>query len=142
MILNERNIPDCALWLEKSEFLYVYRFLLRYINNYSITACKMLLTLTKPTDMDADSFDVCCSDFGEFLKNSLRKSDIMMRSCQNQYFVLLMEIEDKDVEVVYTRLIEEWNFGNNPRLLISQETEFLSSAEYGSDDRRSSRVNR
>lgn len=101
MILEERNIPNCALRLDRNAFLYVYRFVLRYLKRYKNTGCKLLFTI------DSDSADVC-EAFGEHIKNTLRKSDIMMQYKKNKYFVLLPEVKAEFAEQVAKRICDKW----------------------------------
>ena len=136
-ILKERNIKNCAMWLEKAEFMYVYRFLLRYIKNYRISACEVLLTLSEPDDMDDEEFSSQCEGFGESLNHSLRKSDIMMRLKKNQYFFLLIEVDEGQVDNVLTRIVNTWNDTiEGKKSVISYDIEMILPDDRTDDDRR------
>ena len=108
-ILEERNTSNCAFWLGQDAFSYVYRFMLRHINSYHGVAYKVLFTIT-PHDrnIDAGTYAFLTKQFGDVLNASLRKSDIMMQSKQNQFFLLLPEINDQHINAVIERILERW----------------------------------
>ncbi len=118
MILDERNIPNCALKLDRDAFIYVYRFVLRYMKRYKNTACKLLFTI------DKDSSTEVCESFGEHIKYSLRKSDIMMQYKKNRYFVLLPEVKAEFAEQVAQRICGKW--AEISDIGISYELEIVS----------------
>lgn len=108
-ILEERNTSNCAFWLGQDAFSYVYRFMVRHINSYHGVAYKVLFTIT-PTDknIDAATYAILTKQFGDVLNASLRKSDIMMQFKQNQYFLLLPELNDQHIDAVTDRIMKRW----------------------------------
>ena len=117
MILEERNIPNCALKLDRDAFIYVYRFVLRYLRRYKNTACKLLFTVEQ--ESSAEVYE----SFGEHIKNSLRKSDIMMQYKKNKFFVLLPEVKAEFAEQVARRICDRWKERSD--IAVSYEMEII-----------------
>ena len=122
MLLEERNIPNCALRLERESFMYVYRFVLRYLLRYHNTACKILFTVQP----DEDAPDEIVEEFGEHVKNSLRKSDLMMKTGRDQYFVLLPEVKEESVVSTAERVISDWKIKHSD-ITVTYETEIVKN---------------
>lgn len=126
-ILGERSIQNVALQLDKDSFSPVYRYVIRYIIRHHINACKVLFTLT-PSSGEADaSYNDSVDEFGNHIKDSLRKSDIFMRNRKNQYFVFLTDIREDSVGKVISHIIEDWKKKGVDNLIISHETEFIGN---------------
>lgn len=130
-ILGERSIPNSALELDKEVFTYVYRYIMRYIIRNRKTACRVQFSLA-PSDGNEDpGFRTLCDKFGSHLKETLRKSDIFMRSRSNRYFVLLTDIQKEYVGKVIGDLINHWEEQNGKGLAVTYETDFAGdSGEY------------
>ena len=124
MLLEERNIPDCALWLERESFMYVYRFVMRYLKRYHHTACKILYTV----EADESCAEEILEEFGGHLKNALRKSDLMMKTGKNQFFVLLPEVRKEYADATADRVASEWSrrYSSHP---VTYETEIVENTE-------------
>ena len=130
-ILGERTIPNAALELEKDVFTYVYRYIMRYIIRNRKTACRVQFSLTPDSGNEDAAFRELCDKFGDHLKETLRKSDIFMRSRSNRYFVLLTDIHEEYVGKVIGELISHWEEQNGKDLIITYETDFAGeSGEY------------
>jgi diguanylate cyclase (GGDEF)-like protein len=126
-ILGERSIQNVALQLDKDSFSPVYRYVIRYIIRHHINACKVLFTLT-PSSGEADAaYNDSVDEFGNHIKDSLRKSDIFMRNRKNQYFVFLTDIREDSVGKVISHIIEDWKKKGVDNLIISHETEFIGN---------------
>ncbi len=108
-ILEERNTPNAALWLNQEAFGSIYRFLIRFIQRYHGTAYKLIFTLV-PSEpgLDKETFNNLVQMFGENLSRGLRKSDIMMQSKANQFFVLLPELNSQYIAAVIRRILDRW----------------------------------
>ena len=119
-ILGERSIPNSALELDKEVFTYVYRYIMRYIIRNRKTACRVQFSLA-PSDRTEDAdYRTLCDKFGNHLKETLRKSDIFMRSRSNRYFVLLTDIHEEYVGKVIGELgysIKEQNWQGSQHIL-------------------------
>ena len=134
-VLEERNAGNYALWLGQDAFSNIYRFIIRYIQSYHSVAYKLLFTLvctgdeTKPADADT------VSAFGEILNKSLRKSDIMMQSGRNQFFLLLPELSDKYINDVTERILKTWeNSKRNKGVKVLSEAAVISYEDMIGDD--------
>lgn len=108
-ILEERNISQNAMWMGREAFGNVYRYMIRYMVRYHGTAYRMLITAhfsgnTHTTGEQALIIDT----LREQLQNSLRNSDIMMQIGMNQFFLLLPEIHEGDIEAVRKRIAKAW----------------------------------
>jgi len=109
MIMEERNTANCAFWLGQDAFSYVYRYMIRYIQSYHGVVYKVLFTVNPVSgDVDQALFSTVVQQFGEKLNMSLRKSDIMMQTKPNQFFLILAEIDDNFIDGVIGRAMEQW----------------------------------
>ncbi|MBO4776321.1 MAG: response regulator [Lachnospiraceae bacterium] len=124
-ILGERNIPNVALQLDSDAFSHVYRYVIRYIMRHHLGACKILFTLNKSDAVSDKEFKDGCDEFGNHVRKSLRKSDILMRNRYNQYFVLLTDIREESIKKVLSHIIDKWHEAYKGNLVITYETEFI-----------------
>lgn len=124
-ILGERSIQNVALQLDREAFAHVYRYVIRYLMRHHITGCKVLYTL-KPDDGNYDArFLDNADEFGNVIRESLRKSDIFMRNRKNEYFVFLTDIRQDSVDKVAGHIIEGWQKKDREGLIIEYETDFI-----------------
>ncbi len=108
-ILEERNIPQNAMWMGKEAFGNVYRYMIRYMDRYRGTAYKMLFTAKFiPKDVSEPEKEKIMMSLRSLLQESLRNSDIMMQIGYNHFFLLLPEISDYNVGRVTERVMESW----------------------------------
>ena len=103
-ILEERNVPQSAMWMGKEAFGNIYRYMIRYMDRYQGTAYKLLFTahITKQLNL-AEKTEVL-ERVRSLLQDSLRNSDIMMQIGENHFFLLLPEINEYNVERVINRI--------------------------------------
>lgn len=125
-ILGERSIPNVALQLERDAFAYVYRYIMRYMIRNQQCIYKVLFTLTAAKGSTEQAFAEGCAAFGDLIRESLRKTDILMRSRFNQYFVLLTDIGESDISIVIGNIMRRWEQSGGGGLSVSYETEFVS----------------
>ena len=130
-ILGERTIPDVALQLDKDSFSPVYRYIIRYIIRNRISACKVLFTLEKTEETSNEEYVDLLDEFGNHIRQSLRKTDILMRNRKNQYFVFLTDIREDSTGKVINHIVERWERHMGRRLNVRFESEFLGN-EYES----------
>ena len=123
-LYSERNIPDSALLLDKDSFLYVYRFVYRYLVRYQKDACKVLFTL-RPKEHTRDYYESLCDDFCMFAKNHLRKSDLIVPYQTGQIFIFLTEANDETVKVVVNNILSSWKREKGDVLEISHEVKYV-----------------
>ncbi len=110
LAMAERSDNNHAMWIGEDAFREIYRFMLRYIQSYRGVAYQVLFTLQPPKDSSYDN-EMLMSvyyAFGHILQNTLRKSDIMMQNSPNQFFLLLPELEEQNVEQVMSRIDRIW----------------------------------
>ena len=124
-ILGERNITNVAMQLDMEAFSYVYRYATRYFIRNNINACKILFTLERNQNINDDQYKNYCDDFGNFMRESLRKSDILTRSRFNQYYVFITDIREEFVDKVVLKLLDEWDERYNFSLNINYEIDYV-----------------
>jgi len=107
-ILGERSIPNVALQLDKEAFSYVYKYVMRYVLRYHIGACKVLFTLNIKDGVTDEEYKDQCDEFGNHIRQSLRKTDVIMRGRYNQYFVLLTDIKEDFKDNVINQIKNKW----------------------------------
>ncbi|MCR4625772.1 MAG: response regulator [Lachnospiraceae bacterium] len=126
MILSERNIPNSALTLDKENFISVYRFLMRYLIRYNRNASKLLFNLLPVAEESKEHYQTC-DKFFEFVKEHLRKSDLLMRYRKNKVFVFLTEIKEFAVNQVVSGIINAWQNEYGNKLIIQYEVEEINA---------------
>lgn len=139
-ILGERTIPNVALQLDSDAFSHVYRYVMRYIIRHHIGACKALFTLKKTDEISDLEYKEACDEFGNHVRKSLRKSDILMRNRYNQYFVFLTDIREDSITMVTKHIIDKWNFRFSKSPEITLETEFIGGEETVNKIKKEKRV--
>ena len=139
-ILGERSIQDVALQLDKDSFSPVYRYVIRYIMRHHINACKVLFTLEPASGTRNSAFFDRVDEFGNHIRGSLRKSDIFMRNCKNQYFVFLTDIRADSIDKVISHIIDKWHSKSTEDIVITYETEFIGSKQDLSDTKKLKKV--
>ncbi len=108
-IIGENNVSNVAMQLDMESFSYAYRYATRYFIRNSQNFCKVLFNLEKTDRIDDVQFKNLTDDFGYYLRESLRKSDMLTRSRFNQYFVLLTDIEEENVAGVLDQILGGWD---------------------------------
>ena len=126
-ILGERSIQNVALQLDREAFSHVYRYIIRYATRHHINACKVLFTLAPQEGLPENEYADRVDDFGTHIRESLRKSDILMRNSRNHYFVFLTDIREDSVQKVVDNIVTEWKKNHNDELTISYVTEFMGN---------------
>lgn len=127
-ILGERSIQNVALQLDREAFAHVYRYVIRYLMRNHITGCKVLYTL-KPDDGNYDArFLDNADEFGNVIRESLRKSDIFMRNRKNEYFVFLTDIRQDSIDKVAGHIIDIWEKKEREGLVITYQSEFIGDS--------------
>ena len=129
MLFSERNISNTALRLSKDDFVAVYRFVTRYIMRYSKLACKLLFTLDQGTSTSDSEYAAACEDFGVHLDNILRKSDLIMRYNDSQYFIMLTDVKEEAIQHITDHIIDKWTKGNSHVITISYEMELMKNED-------------
>ena len=133
-ILGERNINNFAMQLDMEAFSYVYRYATRYFMRNNINACKVLFTLERNQNVDDEQYKNYCDDFGNFMRESLRKSDILTRSRFNQYYVFITDIREEFVNKVVLKLLDDWDERYDFGLNINYEIDYVRNDGGASPD--------
>ena len=124
-ILSERNITDVALQLDMEAFTHVYRFANRFFIRNNINSCKVLFTLAKPLGLSEEDYRNLCDEFGNQIRENLRKSDMLTRTRYNQYYVIITDIREEFVDKVIHNIVDSWEI-NRPILpTVSYEKEYV-----------------
>ena len=124
-ILGERSVPNMALQLDKDAFSYVYRYIMRYMIRNQRSLYKVLFTLLPEDGASERDYKSNCDAFGNHIRASLRKTDILMRNRYNQFFVLLTDIRKQDIQIVTGNIMRRWHLNGGTGLSVSYETEFV-----------------
>lgn len=106
--LEERNESTTAMWMGSEVFGNVYRHMLRYLERYHGIAFQILFTVEMSKSFDARQRQEIMTQFRHRLQMSLRSSDMMMESGENQVFLLLPEVGEADIGHVISRVIGDW----------------------------------
>ena len=108
-ILAERNDRGDALLLGLEPFSFIYRFLKRFDMRYGGKTGRALFVLSGGNSDDEQILMEESSHFCELLKTQLRRSDIILQSKPNQFFLLLPELSEVDGIRVIERILSVWN---------------------------------
>ncbi|MBP3718215.1 MAG: hypothetical protein J6I58_01700 [Eubacterium sp.] len=137
-MLEEKDTSNAALWLNQESFGIAYRFMLRYVRSYRSVAYRALVTLNQKSDSyGVEEFVGISDEFGKIINHSLRKSDVMMQSKPNQYFLLLPELSEENIESVFARIRNEWKKTDYyDKTTIRFDAELVKSDEEVVEDKR------
>ena len=105
-ILSERGEGSGAMLLGQDAFSWNYRFILRFMTRYGGTATKLLFSLH--SDGKDLLFPEMVSEFGKVLKDTLRKTDIILPWQSNRYFLILPRLGEQDHQSVIDRILRKW----------------------------------
>ena len=105
-IMSERGDGKGAMILGQDAFSWNYRFIERFISRYGGSVTRILFSLT--SDETGVIFSEMVSEFGNVLKNNLRKSDIIIQWQQSKYFVVLPLLAETDTPAIIERIMEKW----------------------------------
>ena len=137
-MLEEKDTSNAALWLNQESFGIAYRFMLRYVRSYRSVAYRALVTLNQKSDSyGVEEFVGISDEFGKIINHSLRKSDVMMQCKPNQYFLLLPELSEENIESVFARIRNEWKKTDYyDKTTIRFDAELVKSDEEVVEDKR------
>ncbi len=137
--LKDKEDPNSALWVGKEEFKHMYKFFTRYIASYKAHACKVLFSFSVLKDVSGleKDFQQMMMDFGQILKNLLRRSDVMVQSKEDQFLLLLPEVDEEHLEGVLDRIERAWTeYAYSDYVAIIYERETVAGDDSNSDGRR------
>ncbi len=108
-ILEERNASANAVWVGEDAFIGIYRYMSRYIKRYDLCAYKVLLTLHfTDSEISYKKKIKLIESMKKCFQHSLRNSDIMMQTGGSQFFFLLPEVKEDDIDNLISRIIDVW----------------------------------
>ncbi|MCR5123342.1 MAG: diguanylate cyclase [Ruminococcus sp.] len=105
--LRESDVPHGAFRIGFDALGQVYHYFMRYIDRYCESAFKVLFTLT-PVDPDYGSVYELAEYFGELIGRQLRRSDILVHTKQNQFFMILPDVSRENFEMLMERILKPW----------------------------------
>ena len=109
-LLEERSIPQSVMWMGREAFSNVYRYMMRYLERYDVSAYKVLFTLSFiKKGIPANLRERIVEGLRDVIKISLRNSDIMVQVGTEQFFLLLPELNPEHVDKVIGRMVEAWD---------------------------------
>ena len=135
-ILEERNMRNLALSLNKETFIPIYRFVMRYIRRYGKSASNVLFTLTPKEDAPREELSEYYEKFGECAQGILRKSDVVTRPRANQFLVMLTDIRKGYTSFVIEKILSAWEKTHIGAFDITYEDEFLDYTEDTTEQHR------
>jgi diguanylate cyclase (GGDEF)-like protein len=132
-IVAERNEKEGALLYGRESFSIAYQFIIRYYKSYGGSAVQLLFVLLPGDTVDDLALPDICSLFGNVLRRSLRRSDLILQSRSNQFFVFLTERSTFEAKSVVDRIMTAWEkegFGNRVRIRYA-----FQSVSYSEDEK-------
>ena len=124
-ILEERNVPQSAMWMGKEAFGNIYRYMIRYMDRYRGTAHKLLYSVELEDGTDDKAREMITDRVRELLQFSLRNSDIMMQIGASHFFLLLPEINEYNAVRVTDRIEKAWQkegFSDRAHLKVDMDS--------------------
>ena len=106
--LEECNDASTGMWMGREAFGNVYRHMLRYLKRYHGISFQVLFTVEMPKDTSEAMRAEIMTQFRRQLQHTLRDSDMMLESGENQVFLLLPDVNESDIGHVIFRVIDEW----------------------------------
>ena len=105
-IISERGEGKGAMMLGQDAFSCNYRFIVRFLKRYGGHANRILFRIS--ADEKQIVFNEIVAQFGVILRNTLRRSDIIVQHGPNQFFVVLPLLTKKDTPQVIDRVMKAW----------------------------------
>ena len=107
-LLKEQSVPQSVMWMGREAFGNVYRYMLRYMMRYHVSGFRALFTVHVNSDIEGDEKKAVINEVKELLQGHLRNSDVMMQMGEEQFFVLLPEIDEENIDGVLGRIQDLW----------------------------------
>jgi response regulator RpfG family c-di-GMP phosphodiesterase len=123
--LDECNDASNGIWMGKEAFENAYRHMLRNLERYQGIAFQVLFTVEMSRNTPEPQRAEILRRFRVLLQGTLQSSDMMMERGENQFFLLLPEVEESDIGHVISGVISQWKM-----------TEYGDSTDIASEVRR------
>ncbi|MCR5322810.1 MAG: diguanylate cyclase [Lachnospiraceae bacterium] len=117
-IVSERNITDGALMLGREAFASAYRFAVRLCSKHKRTATLILFKLSLKNNDGSISIRDASSQFGEVLRRSLDKCDIVLKNKVNSYFIFVPETDENGAAKLTDKILTVWDASPNSGTVI------------------------
>lgn len=109
MILGERNEKDGAFLLDFEKLQTVYRLFVRLVKRHPMDILLAQITMEGRNGDRRVSGDAA-ERFCDLLVSSLRQSDIVAQTADNQFLVLLVDVDEVDKgDVAIKRVLGKWD---------------------------------
>ena len=92
-----------------------YRHILRNMQRSQGSSFQVLFTLEMPKNTDAAHRSEILGQFRSLLQNTLRSSDMLLESGENQFFLLLPEMPEDRISPLLSDVISRWKQTENGR---------------------------
>ena len=107
-LLEEQTVPQSVMWMGREAFGNVYRYMLRYMMRYHVSGFRALFTVHVRSEIGENDRENVINEVKELLQSHLRNSDVMMQMGAEQFFVLLPEIDEENIDNVIGRILDLW----------------------------------
>ena len=87
---------------------FIYRFIKRYAMRYGGRSVKLLFVLSEEEGSQGLPLSDAASKFGLCLQDTLRRSDMILQSKPNQFFLFLPQLSEEDFPKVLQRILTAW----------------------------------
>ena len=121
--LNEEERLWGAYCCSYPSFVDVYRIVVRMQERTGIGSLLMVCTLDMVSS--GENTEIWMERFRQFMAGSIRNGDVYTRYSPNQFLVLLMQAEEKDVENIEERLKNGWKMidqAGKTKLVLAVQT--------------------
>ncbi|MCR5102177.1 MAG: diguanylate cyclase [Butyrivibrio sp.] len=108
-ITEERNQGADAQILGADAFSTIFRFIERYNSRFGTKVLLLLFIVSAKSSVEEDILNDAVSFFGEVLKKTLEKSDIIMQNKTNQFFVMIPMVQITDSDSIANKIMSAWN---------------------------------
>ena len=134
--LEEKKTEQSVIWMGREAFGDVYRYMIRYIERYDVSAYRFLFSLKFRGDETPDEREEMSECLRELLQHLLRNSDIMMQTGDGQFFLLLPEIDELNIDTVTDRVMSAWKqtqYADSVELVSEYERILTNEKKYEND---------
>ena len=121
-VIEERTRGSGAMWLGLDSITWIYRYLLRHMERYKESVIKMIFQVRVEGEDKPLAETVAL--FGEVLQKTLRRSDILFQCKKDQFFLLLPELSEENIQILVDRIMRKWEStgeGDGVTVLYSAE---------------------
>ena len=106
-LFDESDVASGACRISPNGFGPVYRYFVRYVQSYCRSAFKMLFTLSCIKE-PYNGMSFISERFSELIAQKLRKSDLLVQLSDDQFFLVLPEINEQDAHKLAQRIVNVW----------------------------------